>query len=209
MKLRSFPFIACLVLLASPASAAPKCPPTERVATQNYPRASTIPTSNNLLQPAGKAVEAEGQKFILVGRVLDSTCTPIPEAVVELWQNNPFGKWTLAGSTELATPNAVFAGAGRTYTDGDGVFRFITAFPAPLGKRAPFVNVKVSASGLKNTSTALFFSDDARNDSDAVYKKLSAKTREDVTIKMQQDANGELTGLIDIVLPGKAPHRTY
>ena len=214
----------CIVMVVATAAAAqaePSCTPNARVATQNYPGAAVVITSNNLLLPAGKAVEAGGQKIVIQGRVLDARCAPVQEAVVELWQNSPTGRWLLAGREDLATPNAVFAGAGRTYTDSEGRFSFITAFPAPLTyrvtrnkrtytiTRAPFVNLKISAEKMDTFTTALFFSDDVRNDKDEVYSKLSSKARSDVTIRMQQNDASELVGDIELVIAGKSPYRTY
>lgn len=196
-------------ILPAISHAEPTCTPTNRVAPSNYPGFGKIHPSNNLVMPAGKAVEAEGNKLIIHGQVRDKNCKPLPEAMVELWQPNPFGKWTRATDVDLATPNAVFVGTGRTYTDEEGRFTFITAFPAPMKGRAPYVNIRVSLKGVANHSTALFFSDDTRNDKDPVYRKLSAKTRSNTTLKMLQDGNGELVGEVDVVLPVKAPYRTY
>lgn len=193
----------------APEAAGPHCNATARISTQNYPGAKVIPTTNNLLQPAGKALEADGQKIVITGRVMDAQCAPVPGAIVELWQNSPTGRWLLANSEDLASAGKVFAGAGRTYTDGEGKFTFITAFPAPMGNKAPFVNVKVTGEGLSDLMTALYFSDDTRNEADATYKKLAGTARSDVTIKVTQDDEQNLTGSIDLVLSGKAPYQTY
>lgn len=203
--------VSVLALCAWPSlvMAEPVCAPTAQVKTQNYPGAAAVVTSNNLLLPAGKAVEASGQKIVIQGRVLDSRCAPVTEAVVELWQNSPTGRWLLAGREDLATPNAVFAGAGRTYTDAEGRFTFITAFPAPLGKRAPFVNIKITAQNVPTLNTALFFSDDVRNEKDETYSKLGSKARGDVTVRMREGDTGELVGDIELVISGKSPYQTY
>jgi hypothetical protein len=58
-------------------------------------------------------------------------------------------------------------------------------------------------------TTALFFSDDVRNDKDEVYSKLGSKARKDVTIRMMQNDESELFGDIDFILAGKSPYRTY
>ncbi len=215
-------YFASLLMVAHPAWAEPSCKPTARVATQNYPGPARIVPGNNLIKPAGKAVEANGQKIIIEGQVLDSRCAPVPEAVVELWQNSPTGRWLLAGGEDLANANPVFTGAGRTYTDHDGRFRFITAFPAPITytvrrnnkrsyvvKRAPFVNVKVAAENMPTLNTALYFSDDVRNDNDEIYRKLGGKARDDVTISVTQQDDEQLVGDVKLVLSGKAPYRTY
>ncbi len=190
------------------AVAAPGCTPTARIPAQNYPGEKAIPPGNDLLQPAGKAITAQGQKITIQGRVLDKNCMPVKEAIVELWQNSPTGRWLLAGADDLASVDPVFAGAGRTYTDNDGQFTFVTAFPAPVGKRAPFVNVKVSGEGIPDLTTALYFSNDTRNAKDDAYGKLAGKLRDSATIRTTQDGD-ELTGTIDLVVAAKAPYRTY
>lgn len=208
MHLRTL-LLGCILLTPMLAQAEPQCTPSNAVLTSNYPGARKIPTNNNLLQPTGKAEESKGQKLMITGTVRDSRCMPVADAVVELWQNNAFGRWMLAGGDDLASARPVFAGAGRTYTDAEGNFTFITAFPAPLGKRAPFVNVKVKAEKMPSYASALFFSDDERNVKDEVYRKLKGKTRGDTTISVKEGDNGDLTGTIDLVLPGKTPYRTY
>ncbi len=196
-----------LTLMAASAQAAPVCKPSASMKAYDYPGARVIPTGNNLILPAGKAVAAEGQPLVIRGRVLDSRCAPVPEAVVELWQASPYGRYLLAEGADLASARPVFAGAGRTYTDSDGSFTFTTAFPAPSRYRAPNVNVRVKAERMPTYTSALFFSGDVRNDADAAYRKATA--RQSTTITMNQSAEGMLTGTIDIILPGKAPYRSY
>jgi protocatechuate 3,4-dioxygenase beta subunit len=191
------------------ASAAPQCAPTARISVEKYPSAEKILGGNNLVQPAGKALPAQGQVLILNGEVVDSNCAPVSEVIVELWQNDPYGKRILADRAALASAEPTFAGAGRTYTDLDGKFAFITLFPAPLTKRAPFLNLKVKGQGIKSISTALFFSDDARNAEDKIYQKLKPQAQQDVTITMSEDSVGNLIGTVRIVLNEKAPFRTY
>lgn len=201
--------LACMGTSAMAAESAPRCSPTTAVSTQNYPGANRIPAGNNLLLPAGKSLEAEGQRIIVHVQVLDRNCAPIPQATVELWQVDPFGRWLLAGADDLATPNPVFAGAGRTYTDENGMAYFITAFPAPVNKRAPNVNIKIKAEGMSDFSTALFFDKDNRNTEDDTLKKLQTPLRRGVSLAVEQGADGVLIASTAVVLPGVAPYRTY
>jgi protocatechuate 3,4-dioxygenase beta subunit len=211
----------CLAALAASAFAGPTCVPSNRVVTENYPGERAINPSNNLLLPAGKAVAAQGQKITITGKVLDKNCAPVANAVVELWQQNPYGRWILASDADLAGAEPTFAGAGRTYTNNEGEFTFFTAFPAPgahserKGKktiswrRAPFVNIKITRRGLSDFTTALFFAGDERNDADVVFKKLSAKARTDASLVVTPNDAGELVGKVEIVLPVVAPYRVY
>ncbi len=224
MKLRAA-LVVTLLLIAGGAHAQSKCTPTARVNAPNYPGRDAIPTTNNLLRPTGKSVEAEAQRLIVAGRVLDSRCMPVKEAIVELWQMNPFGRWYLAEEEEIATANPVFAGAGRTITDAEGNFTFITGFPgvgtmttkegkgkkakSSTVQRAPQIYIRVKSRGFETFSTALFFEQDRRNASDPVYNKLSGPARSSVTMTMTPNGDDEVVGSKDIVLAGKARYRTY
>jgi protocatechuate 3,4-dioxygenase beta subunit len=201
--------VAFFAALSSPALALPSCAPSNRVATENYPGARAINPSNNLVLPAGKAIAARGQKITIIGKVLDKRCAPVTNAVVELWQQNPYGSWVVASDAQLAGAEPTFAGAGRTYTNMDGEFTFFTAFPAASGQRAPFVNIRIARRGLPDFATAVFFAGDQRNDRDGVFSKLAAKTRQDASLHVSQNAAGELVGTLQIVLPANAPYRTF
>lgn len=197
-----------LTAVPAVASAAPSCTPSDRVAPINYPGAENIHTSNNLLLPAGHIVEAEGNRLIIKGQVLDKQCMPVPEAVVELWQQNPFGKWTRMTGQDLASPKSVFVGTGRTNTDNEGRFTFVTAFPASKSDAAPTINLRVKADGFKTYDSAFYFADDVRNDTDKTYKKLNG-ARDSLTMNMEMADEDTLTGTLRIVLNGNAPYRTY
>ncbi|MEJ0010159.1 MAG: hypothetical protein WDN72_06405 [Alphaproteobacteria bacterium] len=206
---------AILLCLAAPAAQAQSaqpfaCQPTPKVAVENYPGADRIPYSNDLLQQNGKSIAAQGQELVLHGRVFDSDCLPVAGATVELWQNDPFGNWTLAAPADLATPDAVFAGAGRATTDIAGRFTFITAFPAALKGRAPHVDLRVLTDALPVFGTQLYFNDDQRNGDDPALKKLSLESRQRVMLSMHKLPGGQgLSASIDLVIPGKASYNRY
>lgn len=197
------------LLLATPVYAVPLCTPTSALAPFDYPGAQVIPTNNNLLLPAGKSIPADGQPLTLRGRVLDSECKPVSEAMVELWQTGPFGRWMVANREDLAAQRPVFAGAGRTYTDQNGYFTFFTAFPAPLRYLAPNINIRVKPQGLKEYRSALFFENDERNTNEPVFRKLKDKNRTDISIHVEPGEGDALDSEVTIVLSGKAPYRTY
>lgn len=199
--------VLCVMLFASLAHAQTPCAPTPALKTINYPGVANIPPGNNLLKPAGKGVIAAGQQLSIIGRLFDNRCIPIIGATVEIWQVDPFGKWILANSEDLVNANPVFAGAGRTYTDNGGQFYFTTAFPAPLKNRAPHINVRVKAKGMKDFDTVLYFRSDARNATDAVLKNV--KNAEMVMLDMNRQGEQGYSGMITLVLPEKAPYRGY
>lgn len=202
---------ALIVMLATAniAMAEPSCSPSAQAKDYDYPGVKHFPTTNNLMLPTGKAVPIDGQMVIITGRVLDSQCKPVPEATVELWQASPLGRWQIPGAADFASVRPQFAGAGRTYTNSDGTYSFITAFPAPSRYATPNVNIRVKLRGLPTYSSALFFAGDVRNDKDKAYQTFGSGTRDDVSIVMREGEDGALIGALDIVLAGKAPYRTY
>lgn len=211
--MRFFAIILTTILISFTAYAQsykPVCVPTHALPPANYPGAELIPPGNNLVMPAGKSVEADGQKLLLTGRVLDNQCLPIKNATIEIWQANPFGRYVLATRADLATPAPTFAGAGRGYTSNMGEFIFTTLFPSAIDKRAPFIGVKVKAPDMKPFTTQIFFANDGRNASDIVYSKLKSDAARSITVAMQPLNNaGGYIGTIDIVLPEKAKYVSY
>lgn len=74
-------------------------------------------------------VPALGQRIVVQGRILDSDGTPVPEALVEVWQANAAGRYAHLGDNWPAPLDPGFAGTGRTVTDSLGRYRFTTIRP--------------------------------------------------------------------------------
>lgn len=85
------------------------------------------PTDNDLTrQHAGAPV---GQRIILCGRVLDDGGRPVPNALIEIWQANAAGRYTHKLDQHDAPLDPNFTGTGRTLTDAQGHYRFLTILP--------------------------------------------------------------------------------
>ena len=105
------------------------------------------------LVPAGTegAVRVEG-------RVLDGAGDPVADAMVEIWQADAAGEYSTG------------FGWGRSGTDDDGRFGFLTVKPGAVDGQAPHLVVLVFARGLlKPVLTRVYFPDEAEaNAGDAV-----------------------------------------
>jgi protocatechuate 3,4-dioxygenase beta subunit len=75
------------------------------------------------------AGEPLGQRVIVHGRVRDGDGRPVPRTLVEIWQPNAAGRYRHAGDNWPAPLDPNFTGVGRTLTDDDGRYRFITVKP--------------------------------------------------------------------------------
>lgn len=188
------------------------CAPTARVGTFGYPGAKAIHHGNNLIQPAGKAEAISGQKLIIRGHLQDKNCVPITQAVVEIWQLDPYGKRMQPSGEDLADVRPMFTGSGRTITGTDGEFFFVTAFPGAGKGWAPRIQVLVKPYLMQPFSTQLLLGNDARNASDRMVKSLRPATREAVTLRMSPLPRPEGMGYygdITLTLPEKARYDRY
>jgi protocatechuate 3,4-dioxygenase beta subunit len=85
------------------------------------------PTDNDLTrQHRGAPI---GERIFLSGRVLDENGKPVPHTLVEIWQANSAGRYPHPTDTHDAPLDPNFSGAGRTLTDAEGRYRFITIRP--------------------------------------------------------------------------------
>jgi protocatechuate 3,4-dioxygenase, beta subunit len=187
--------------------------PTPSTSPSNYPGSDNIILSNNLARPAGKPINAPGQLLHISGRVTDENCVPIANAMVDLWQVNPFGKYRWASRDELLNPEPVFAGNGRAVTDNMGRFQFTTLFPGEYGRYAPHVNFRVHHSDFNTLNTTMYFRGDRRNDSDSRFNAFKsdsqARLLSDVMMRDPNNANAGLEATFNIVVKGSNPFRRF
>ncbi len=73
--------------------------------------------------------EPLGERIVVTGRVLDEDERPVRGALLEVWQANAAGRYVHEGDQHPAPLDANFTGAGRTLTDDDGRYRFVTVKP--------------------------------------------------------------------------------
>jgi protocatechuate 3,4-dioxygenase, beta subunit len=70
-----------------------------------------------------------GERIIVSGRILDEDERPIPGALVEIWQANAAGRYRHKRDTHDAPLDANFTGCGRSISDAEGRYRFVTIKP--------------------------------------------------------------------------------
>lgn len=113
----------------------------------------------------GPAVVEPGSEgaVALRGTVLDGEGAPVPDALVETWQE----------------PGPGCRGFGRCPTDADGRWEIVTRKPSGAGGEAPHVAVAVFARGLLDrVPTRLYFGDEeAANAADPLLSSLDPDRR--------------------------------
>jgi protocatechuate 3,4-dioxygenase beta subunit len=118
-------------------------------------------------RPRGEVIE-------LAGRVLQDGGAPVGGALIEIWQANAAGRYAHPADRSARPLDPNFMGFGRTLTDPEGSYRFVTVKPGavPLeGNRwqAPHILVAIFAAGLlRRLVTRLYFPDEPANESDPI-----------------------------------------
>jgi protocatechuate 3,4-dioxygenase alpha subunit len=158
--------------------------------------------------PDGPLVVPEGTPGAvrISGRLIDGADRPVPDGVIETWQADPSGRFAHPDDPRGAGPDG-FRGFGRSATDDEGRFWFLTVKPGPLPApggqaEAPHLDVTVLARGLlTRLVTRMYFPDEA--EANAADPVLSSIAEEDAraTLVAKPAGTGELR--FDIHLQGE------
>ena len=70
-----------------------------------------------------------GERIVVSGRILDANARPVANTLVEIWQANAAGRYPHPRDNHNAPTDPNFTGAGRTLTDAEGRYRFVTIRP--------------------------------------------------------------------------------
>ena len=141
---------------------------------------------------------AEGERIVLTGSIMDGDSALVTDACVELWQPSP-----------PATP--VWDGFGRAGTNEQGVFRFLTLKPGPVGgapganaQQAPHAALTIFARGLVyQLQTRAYFAGEPLNDTDALLASLPPARRATLVARLEGEQDGVPVWRLDIRLQGE------
>lgn len=127
------------------------------------------------------AGEPLGERIIVSGRVLDENGRPQANTLVELWQANAAGRYIHARDQHRAPLDPNFTGAGRTLTDAEGVYRFVTIRPGAYpwtnhynGWRPPHIHFSLfGPSFVTRLVTQMYFPGDPLLALDPIYNSVT------------------------------------
>ena len=123
-----------------------------------------------------------GERIAIRGKVFDGDRNVVPDAVLEIWQADPAGRY----SSETPVENSAaprFSGFGRVETDDRGEFRFTTVKPgrvrSPEGAlQSPHIVITLFSRGLlKPLHTRVYFPNEPANADDPVLNLVPAERR--------------------------------
>jgi protocatechuate 3,4-dioxygenase beta subunit len=155
-----------------------------------------------------------GEKMIVSGRLLDESGRPVRRSLVEVWQANASGRYAHPGDTHDAPLDPNFTGIGRTFTDDDGWYRFVTVKPGaypwqnhPFAWRPQHIHFSLLGNApVQRLVTQMYFPGDPLLPIDPVYNSVpddAARRRMIAALALETGVEGIALGYrFDIVLAG-------
>lgn len=158
--------------------------------------------------------EAQGQRIIVHGQVRDSDGRPVPDTLLEVWQANAGGRYLHRWDQHDSPLDPHFTGVGRTLTDSQGRYRFVTIKPGAYPWRNHFnawrpAHIHFSIFGRAFTQrlvTQMYFPDDPLFPYDPIFNSVPAEARHRLVSRFDLSATVEEWALgfkFDIVLRGR------
>lgn len=133
--------------------------------------------------------DTKGERIRVRMRVTDGDGSPVPDALLEVWQADADGSYVRPQDPATTLSAPAFCGFGRLASDGDGVCLFETIKPGPVvdadGRfQASHINVTVFARGLlRQVYTRLYFDGDPNLDRDLILSQVPADRRASLTAR--------------------------
>lgn len=172
-----------------------------------YPVEKPLDQDADLTVVAGKGGQAVGQIIHLRGRVLNSLGEPVPNARVEIWQANSYGRYTHPSDRNPAPLDPNFEGFAVQITDAMGRYRFKTIKPGayPVNStwtRPPHIHFDVSGQ-VGRIVSQMYFENEALNDADNFLN--STKRKQELIAAYQPPSSDmepdSLVAVWDITIP--------
>lgn len=160
-----------------------------------YPTEDQADEDLDLTRIEGHAEAAQGEVILVRGRILDESCEPVPDALVEIWQANTHGRYHHERDTSPAPRDPNFQGWGEVVTNSRGEYGFKTILPGAYAagamQRTRHIHFRVSRRGYHELITQMYFDGEPLNEGDGVRNALSLEERARVTVKREPAVDGQ------------------
>jgi len=159
--------------------------------------------------------EPLGERIVVSGRVLDEDGRAVSNSLVEIWQCNAAGRYLHVVDDHPAPLDPNFTGAGRTLTDEEGRYRFVTIKPGaypwrnhPNAWRPAHIHFSLFGASLASRLvTQMYFPGDPLFPHDPIFQSIpDARARERLISRFDLDLTEPEWALgyrFDIVLRGR------
>lgn len=169
-----------------------------------YPDLLPLDTDNDLLILNDSLTPAVGIVTYLSGTVSDKNGSPIPNALMEIWQVDSHGVYLHSRGGSRSKRDSHFQGYGRFLTDSKGRYSFRTLKPSPYSGRTPHIHFAVSSKGKRLLTTQCYIKGEPQNKMDFILNKIKdPRVKESLLVPftpVKGSKIGEVSAKFDIVL---------
>jgi protocatechuate 3,4-dioxygenase alpha subunit len=159
----------------------------------------------NILVSRGQS----GEPIVIEGQVLDGNRDHIEDALLEIWQANPAGRYHHPDDTRDLELDKEFTGFGRAVSDfKTGEYRFETVKPGLVpdvegASQAPHISLIVQGRGMLNpVFTRIYFPDEEEaNADDLILRSIPAERRNTLIAELIDDSEPR-TYRFDVLFQG-------
>ena len=187
--------------------------PTLSELTGPKPITPAAPFEADLTRNARLDGEPLGERIVVSGRVLDDHGTPIPGALIEIWQANAAGRYAHTTDQHNAPLDPNFLGAGRCTADDEGRYAFTTIKPGAYpwgnhynGWRPAHIHLSIfGACFASRLVTQFYFPGDPLLDLDPIFNATPRAVRNRLIARFSLDTTVPSQALgyeFDLVLRG-------
>jgi protocatechuate 3,4-dioxygenase, beta subunit len=156
-----------------------------------------------------------GERITVSGRLLDADGRPLRDSLIEIWQANAAGRYRHRWDNWPAPLDPNFTGGGRTVTDADGRYEFLTVKPGPYpwgnhpnAWRPAHIHFSLLGRSFEGRLvTQMYFPGDPLFEFDPIFQSVrDPKARQRMISRFSMDDSQENWALayrFDIVLGGR------
>ena len=175
-----------------------------------YPNRKQKDVDADLTLIEGKSERAAGEIIEVSGQVLAPDLSPIPDAVVDVWQANAYGRYAHEADSNSAPLDDNFQGWAVLKTDARGFYRFRSIMPGayPVSARwtrPPHIHFKVSKPGFSGLTTQMYFAGHPLNEMDGILRQHPEAERKKLIVDFSRPSSSDAetsvqSGVFNIVL---------
>ena len=144
---------------------------------------------NDLIKVFGAVKKAGGEIIWLKGKVMLKNGKALPVHRIEIWQCDVNGKYLHPNDPRNVVYDSGFQGFGHDITDTHGNYSFKTIKPTTYPGRAPHIHVKVFDGMREILTTQFYISGDRNNKNEGLYRRMSAKQAQQVSMIFTENSN--------------------
>jgi protocatechuate 3,4-dioxygenase, alpha subunit len=148
-------------------------------------------------------------RIVITGRVIDGEGNHIEDALLEIWQASPSGRYHHPDDTRELDLEPGFTGFGRAASDFEtGEYRFETLKPGRVpdnegALQAPHISLIIQGRGMLNpTFTRIYFSDEEAANADDLVLRGVPKERRDTLVGQLEEGTDPPVYRFDIKMQG-------